>query len=329
MGGYSSSGLRPQPISGVNYSKSLNLRTAHNCDLVRRYVASPAEGITFASPVGRFLQDGLDGRPLDIKEIRPIPVYSYLDAPGTSTSRFYSANGSYITDIHSPTHLYQIEDRVLNTESNSPMYFDQLPEVKDMQHRLSVLHLGSFEDTRKLSDSKRNELFQKSLRSLSNIITENSGVSSQMVSGDYNDLGNTSTFANNWEFTSSHLHHPSSFFIREDPIYPKSMSGRYYEDYQNWLKENKILMLDPYRDAHNNIQLRILNNRDSLAEHVASLAKSFKDLHRKFELGIYQRHPNFWKHHLFAGGTDRDQTWRNMTSRIYNSYNDLYSRIGS
>jgi len=319
MGGYSGGGPQSFPASSFDYDKSLNLITAHNLDLVRRCIMPSRDTSDFSE----FLRSNLNGRPISDDEINPSPIYTNLDnnrvknvtvsqnSFGHLTIRRFRP---YIEEIHQGQSIHLVEDRIKNTETGSPGYFDELPEVRDLQHRFSVLHLGSREGMSSLPRDVRNKKFLDSLESLSNHLKSNYRL---IDWNPYHHKDEPLTLHGS-DIWLNALHHIGSFLLHESYI----SSTR--EEAETLPRARQI---DFYQSAHKNIYDSITRgSQESLADHVHSLVKSYNSLWDKLDSGIYVRHPKFWSGHAFAAGQDRDQAWKTLTDRVYNDSDDIYKK---
>ena len=188
--------------------------------------------------------------------------------------------------------IHQLEDRVMDKKTGKPMHFDELPEVKDLQYRMSALPVINHILDTSMTPDEDNAKFKKYKSSLTR--TEDH---------DYVQPKRDSKAGRPYDGFPHHA--PESFTIRQGSLF----------DREGHLKESETI--DFFKHAHNNITDMYMNNKDeSIQEHLGGMLKSYNQLWDKFDSGEYERHPNFWSGHAFSAGNNRDTAWKQIQSQV-------------
>lgn len=263
----------------------------HKADLVRKMVSDNPT-------INQITDEGLSGRPYKPEERESIN--------GTPSPKFVTEDGSSIFSNH-PEHyinpdlghntpkgaeIHQLEDRVMDKKTGKPQHFDELPEVKDLQYRMSLLPMINHILDTSMTPDEDNAKFKKYKNSLT-----------RAEDHDYVQPKRDPTAGRPYDGFPHHA--PESFTIRD--------GGNF--DPEGHLKEANTI--DFFKHAHNNISDMYLNHQDeSIQEHLGAMLKSYNQLWDKLDSGEYERHPNFWSGHAFSAGNNRDTAWKQIQSQV-------------
>jgi len=262
----------------------------HKADLVRKMVSDHPH-------IKSITDEGLNGRdykPEERETVNGLPSPKYVTQEGTSI--FSNHPEHYINpDLGHSTpegkEIHQLEDRVMDKKTGKPYHFDELPEVKELQYRMSTLPIINHILDTSTSPTEDHNRFKKYKNSLQR--TEDHDyvqpVRDPKAGRPYDGFPH---FA------------PESFTVHE-----------------NGQITNEGLetggSIDLFKHVHNNITDMYLKHKDeSIKEHLGEMLKSYNQLWDKFDSGEYERHPNFWSQHAFSSNNNRDTAWKQIQSQV-------------
>jgi len=263
----------------------------HQADLVRKFVSSNPK-------IQQILQYGLGERTYEHHEQEGLP--------SGPTPKFITHNDSQIWSNH-PTHykdvlghdtpadaeIYQLEDRVMDKKTGKPVHFDELPEVKELQYRMSALPVINHILDNSTTPAEDHDKFKKYKSSL-RVPEEHS-----YVEPGINERG--------WQGFPHHAE--EAFTIKEKTPFE-------FEADKAAIDDRPERTLDYFKHVHNNITNMYLTHKDeNIQEHLGGLIKAYNQLWDKLDSGEYERHPNFWSGYAFSSQNNRDTAWKQIISQ--------------
>jgi len=266
-----------------------------DADLQRKVVSSHPE-------IKKITDRGLHGRSYQPEErfSGSTPTYETMDFQRSEITPRFAFEDIPRLGRETPAgeHLHELEDRVQDKSSGKVFRFDQLPEVRDLQYRVTALPMIK----KALASSDPDGAFREYKESI-------------QQEPAWNDRGEGHRFVipvhgGSRKYDGFVAFHPSHFWVEE-------RTGG--EDLSNhWTRSNddsSYSTRDFFRQNHSNLNERFLDSKtkaESISEHLNGLTQSYNDLWDKLDSGLYIRHPQFWSGHAFSAGNNRDSAWEQI-----------------
>jgi len=241
-------------------------------------------------------EEGLGGRyykPEERESVNGIPNPKYVTQEGSSI--FSNHPEHYINpDLGHSTpeneEIHQLEDRVMDKKTGKPMHFDELPEVKELQYRMSALPIINHILDTSTTPTEDHDRFKKYKESL-------------QPSDDHDYVQPIRDAKAGRPYDGFPHFAPESFTIHENG----NVNDEGLETGQT---------VDLFKHVHKNItDMYLKNKHESIQDHLGAMLKSYNQLWDKFDSGEYERHPNFWSGHAFSAGNNRDTAWKQIISQ--------------
>ena len=258
-------------------------------DLTRKFVSSHPS-------ISAITRHGLHGRTVNPEERIPEPVFNTHENQRVEVKPRYAFDEIPLLDENTPERedVHQVEDRVQNRETGKAVHFDRLPEVQELQYRLSAL--PNIQAALKQEDP---DVFFKGYKAT--ILKD--------PSFDERDETHRFVFPSNTNGRKWHgfpAFHPSHFWVQrrdggEDQI------NRWRVD-----DDSDYKSFDFFQNTHDNLTQRYLDpahREEGVREHLSKMTDAYNQLWDKLDSGLYVRHPKFWSQHAFASGNNRDTAW--------------------
>ena len=247
-------------------------------DLTRKLVTD--------SPAIKTLTDqGLNGRTYFNAEKIPHPVYTTVKGRSEIYSRHPDHHNESELGNSTPgdEEIYQLEDRVKDKTSGEVHHFDRLPEVAELQYRLSAMPVIN-EIMKTHSGEAADEEFRKYKRGL---------VLSSYGSEEPQHKFLRPSVNENRKYDGFSSFAPEDFWISERHGGP---------DIPQWDDNaSSYHVKDHFEQSHKNVtQGYIAHAEEGIKEHLTGLTDTYNKLWDKLDSGEYERHPNFWSGHAFA-----------------------------
>ena len=303
MGGSYYSGPNYKRISGSDFKQQLNLTTPHSIDLVRKLVIP--ETLMVSPDIKKIVNTSLGGRSFEQNELKSPEFYinsssnveTHIHDPRISINQLYdryrfSRGTRSLGTLTIGTPIHQLEDRVMDNNGKAH-YFDLLPEVKELQYRMSALPVINHILDNSTTPAEDHDKFKKYKSSL-RVPEEHS-----YVEPGINERG--------WQGFPHHAE--EAFTIKEKTPFE-------FEADKAAIDDRPERTLDYFKHVHNNITNMYLTHKDeNIQEHLGGLIKAYNQLWDKFDSGEYERHPNFWSGHAFSSQNNRDTAWKQIISQ--------------
>jgi len=320
MGGSYYSGPNYKKISGSDFKQQLNLTTPHSIDLVRKLVIPET---SMVSPdIKKIVNTSLGGRSFEQNELKSPEFYinsssnveTHIHDPRISINQLYdryrfSRGTRSLGTLTIGTPIHQLEDRVMDSNGKAH-YFDQLPEVKELQYRFSLLAQAN--------EAKNDDDFKNIKKNLKTHLDTTHKQDFSLL--DDSNKNNTSPVLDpsRQQSFGLQIHAPGAFTIHEISENPNSESP--------WDEKRTERIIDPYEHVNSNISQKLKEHKnEGLNEHMQGLISAYNQLWDKLGSGEYTRHPNFWSGHTFAAGEDRNSAWSKINQSLTGN-NDIFRK---
>jgi len=264
----------------------------YKADLVRKMVGAHKELDDSAMGPRTFDADDYTGGATG-------PYTNYITHDG---DEIYSNEGDTHSRILGPStptgqHIYQLEDRVKVAGEEGTKYFDQLPEVKDLQYRLSALPVINHILKQGKSPEESDQMFRDYKKSLQKDPDSDYILPSPQPGG-------------------KRTYHGFAYFPKESFVVKHVDPRENDEDWSTYYqREQDPTIHDPFKEVHDNISEKYGAHKDErIEDHLNALTNSYNTLWDKLESGMYRRHPKFWGQHSFSSFSDRDSCWKQLQS---------------
>jgi len=275
----------------------------HKADLIRKIVTKEPK-------VGEIVNAHLGTRTYNDEERKgpptgPEPVFVTHEG-----SKIYSRHPEFHGSVlgeNTPkdAELHQLEDRVMVKSEGKPLFFDELPEVRELQYRISALPAAREAIRRGSTPEEADELFRRYKETLEPSHLEPLFREPRYWAKPHPKSDN----GRQWDG------YP---YLPKESFYIKERNPENEDDNSRWRNRDEGARgIDFYKHAYENISSSYDHNKqEGVREHLEGLTNAFHKLWDKFDSGEYQHHPHFWSGHAFSRSKTRDSSWDQLISQV-------------